>query len=457
MISRGIFKANDIRGIAVGDDPEWDVDGAFRIGAALVDALDLTHAEGALVVGRDMRTTGPEFSTAFVEGVLSRGVDVIDVGLASTDQLWFCSGRLELPGAMFTASHNPAAYNGIKFCLAGARPVSAGLLVDLAERSMAEESVSIDSGQPITSPGRRTERDMLPDYAEHLHSLVDITGLRRLRVVADAGNGMAGHTLPAVLGTGRFDLIGLFTDLDGTFPNHAPNPLEPQNLLDAQAAVREHQADLALVFDGDADRCFIIDERGEVVSPSVITAMIAAQELAREPGGTIVKNTITSRSVAEVVAENGGTCVTTKVGHTFVKAAMAQHHAIFGGEHSAHYYFRDFWGADTGMLAALHVLSIAGRSDRPLSELVAGYDRYAASGEINSTVADAQASMDAVAEVFAGRGTVDREDGLSVNADDWWLNLRASNTEPLLRLNVESVSQSVTDQLRDEVLGIVRG
>ncbi len=461
MISRGIFKANDIRGIAVGDVPEWDVDGAFRIGAALVDALDLGRAEGALVVGRDMRTTGPEFSTAFVEGVLSRGVDVIDVGLASTDQLWFCSGRLELPGAMFTASHNPAAYNGIKFCLAGARPVSADLLVDIAERSMAEdsmveESASTDSG-PITSPGRRTERDMLPDYADHLHALVDITGLRRLRVVADAGNGMAGHTLPAVLGTGQFDLIGLFTDLDGTFPNHAPNPLEPQNLLDAQAAVREHQADLALVFDGDADRCFIIDERGEVVSPSVITAMIAAQELAREPGGTIVKNTITSRTVAEVVAENGGTCVTTKVGHTFVKAAMARQHAIFGGEHSAHYYFRDFWGADTGMLAALHVLSIAGRSDRPLSELVAGYDRYAASGEINSTVADAQASMDAVADAFAGRGTVDREDGLTVNADDWWLNLRPSNTEPLLRLNVESVSQSVTDQLRDEVLGIVRG
>ena len=311
----------------------------------------------------------------------------------------------------------------------------------------------------VATPGERTQRDLLPAYAEHLHSLVDLTGLRALRVVADAGNGMAGHTLPAVLGEGRVDqleLIGLFTDLDGTFPNHAPNPLEPQNLIDAQAAVREHRADLALVFDGDADRCFIIDERGEVVSPSVITAMIAAQELGREPGGVIVKNTITSRTVAEVVEQLGGTCVTTKVGHTFVKAAMAEQNAIFGGEHSAHYYFREFWGADTGMLAALHVLALAGRSDQPLSALAAGYDRYAASGEINSTVADAGASMDAVAARFADRGQVDREDGLTVNAADWWFNLRPSNTEPLLRLNVESVSQSVTDQLRDEVLGIVR-
>lgn len=453
MIKRGIFKANDIRGIAVGPDVEWDVAGAFRIGAALVDALDLTHAEGALVLGRDMRTTGVEFSTAFIEGVLSRGVNVVDIGLASTDGLWFASGRLGLPGAMFTASHNPAAYNGVKFCLAGAQPVSPALLVDLADRALGD-----DPG-PALSPGERTERDLLPAYADHLHSLVDLSGIRALRVVADAGNGMAGHTLPAVLGSGRADqveLIGLFTDLDGTFPNHAPNPLEPQNLIDAQAAVREHGADLALVFDGDADRCFIIDERGEVVSPSVITAMIAAQELGREPGAVIVKNTITSRTVAEVVEQLGGTCVTTKVGHTFVKAAMAQQQAIFGGEHSAHYYFRDFWGADTGMLAALHVLALAGRSDQPLSALVAGYDRYAASGELNSTVADASASMDQVAARFADRGHVDREDGLTVNAADWWFNLRPSNTEPLLRLNVESVSQSVTDQLRDEVLGIVR-
>ncbi len=275
-------------------------------------------------------------------------------------------------------------------------------------------------------------------------------------MVADAGNGMAGHTLPAVLGDLDLTLIGLYTDPDGTFPNHPPNPLEPENLLDAQAAVREHGADLALVFDGDADRCFVIDERGEVVSPSIITAMIASQELAREPGATVVCNKITSRTVPEVVREAGGTIVVTRVGHTFVKAAMAEHGAIFGGEHSAHYYFRDFWGADTGMLAALHLLALTGRTDRPLSELVTSYERYAASGEINSAVADQAEAMDRVAAAFAGRGEQDRVDGLTVNGADWWFNVRGSNTEPLLRLNVEARSADIMSALRDETLGLIR-
>jgi phosphomannomutase len=275
-------------------------------------------------------------------------------------------------------------------------------------------------------------------------------------VVADAGNGMAGHTLPAVLGVLDLELIGLYTDPDGTFPNHAPNPLEPKNLVDAQAAVREHGADVALVFDGDADRCFLIDERGEVVSPSAVTAMIASQELQREPGSTIVCNKITSRSVAEVVAERGGHLVVTRVGHTFVKAAMAEHDAIFGGEHSAHYYFRDFWRADTGMLAGMHVLALLGASDRPLSELAAEFNRYAASGEINSRVDDTQAVMDRVAEAFAGRGEQDRVDGLTVSGDDWWVNVRPSNTEPLLRLNVEARSTEQMSQLRDEALSLIR-
>jgi phosphomannomutase len=304
--------------------------------------------------------------------------------------------------------------------------------------------------------GRRSEHDLLPAYADYLHSLVDLSGIRQLRVVADAGNGMAGHTLPAVLGGDDLELIGLFLDLDGTFPNHPPNPLEPANLLDAQAAVRDNAADLALVFDGDADRCFIIDERGEVVSPSAITAMIASQELAREPGATIVCNKITSRVVPEVVLSEGGKIVITRVGHTFVKAAMAEHNAIFGGEHSAHYYFREFWGADTGMLAALHVLSAAGRSDRPLSELVARFDRYAASGEINSMVGDQQVVMDRVAAAFAGRGEQDRLDGLTISSPDWWVNVRPSNTEPLLRLNVEAASRDTMEALRDETLGLIR-
>ena len=451
MITHEIFKANDIRGITEGSAPQWDEDGAYAIGAALVDVLDLTAGAGCLVVGRDMRTSSPRMSAAFTRGVLSRGADIIDIGLASTDELWFASGRLDLPGAMFTASHNPGDYNGIKFCLAGAKPIAPAQLVEIADRAEHDTPV------PASAAGTRSEQDLLPAYADHLHSLVDLSRIRRLKVVVDAGNGMAGHTLPAVLGSLNLDLIGLYTDLDGTFPNHPPNPLEPKNLLDAQAAVREHGADLALVFDGDADRCFIIDERGEGVSPSAVTAMIASQELRREPGATIVVNKITSRSVPEVVAEAGGETVVTKVGHTFVKAAMAEHRAIFGGEHSAHYYFREFWGADTGMLAAIHVLALVGAGSEPLSVLAATFNRYAASGELNSRVEDPRATMDRVAEAFADRGEQDRVDGLTVSGDDWWVNVRSSNTEPLLRLNVEAADPGEMAALRDETLALIRG
>jgi phosphomannomutase len=449
MIKRGIFKANDIRGITEGAAPEWDDAGAYAIGAAAVDVLDL-HAAGALAVGRDMRISGPRMARAFINGVLSRGVDVIDIGLSSTDQLWFASGWLDLPGAMFTASHNPSQYNGIKFCLSGAKPITSADLTEIADRASGSQPT------PAVAPGKRLERDVLSAYAEHLHSLVDLNGIRRLRVVADAGNGMAGLTLPVVLGRDDLELIGLFLELDGSFPNHPPNPLEPENLRDAQAAVRDHAADLALVFDGDADRCFIIDERGQVVSPSVITAMIATQELAREPGATIVCNKITSRVVPEVVTAEGGKIVITTVGHTFMKAAMAEHNAIFGGEHSAHYYFRDFWGADTGMLAALHVLAAVGHSEGPLSALVAPFDRYAASGEINTMVSDQQMIMDRVAAAFAGRGEQDRIDGLTISGPDWWVNVRPSNTEPLLRLNVEASDRKTMEALRDETLGLIR-
>ncbi|MET0763197.1 MAG: phosphomannomutase/phosphoglucomutase [Thermoleophilaceae bacterium] len=451
MITRVVFKANDIRGITDGPDPQWDADGAYAVGAALVDVLDLTKAEGRLVVGRDMRVSGPRMCAAFIEGVLSRGADVVDIGLASTDELWFASGHLGLPGAMFTASHNPGAYNGIKFCVAGAKPIQPEQLVEIADRA-------IDGPPPgaVATPGTKTEQDLLPAYAAHLHSLVDLTGIRRLTVVADAGNGMAGHTLPAVLGGADLELIGLYTDPDGTFPNHAPNPLEPENLVDAQRAVVEHGADLALVFDGDADRCFIIDERGEVVSPSAVTAMIASQELAREPGSTIVVNKITSWSVREIVEAEGGHIAVTRVGHTFVKAAMEREKAIFGGEHSAHYYFRDFWGADTGMLAGLHVLSLVGRSDQPLSQLAARFNRYAASGEINTLVDDQKMIMDRVAAAFDDRGVQDRVDGLTVAGPDWWVNVRPSNTEPLLRLNVEAATTEQMAALRDEALGLIR-
>jgi phosphomannomutase len=449
MITEGIFKANDIRGVTEGPEPEWDEAGATAVGVALVAVLGL-GAGDQLVLGRDMRVSGERMSAAFTEGVLSRGVDVLDIGLASTDELWFASGRLDLPGAMFTASHNPAAYNGVKFCLPGAKPIDPAQLVEIARLAQGAQP------GPAATRGTRTEQDLLPAYAEHLLSLVDLTGIRRLTVVADAGNGMAGHTLPAVLGTLDLELVGLYTDPDGTFPNHQPNPLEPENLVDAQAAVREHRADLALVFDGDADRCFVIDERGEVVTPSTVTAMIARSELAREPGSTVVCNKITSWSVPEIVRELGGEVVITRVGHTFVKAAMAEHGAIFGGEHSAHYYFRDFWGADTGMLAALHVLALLGRADEPLSALSAEYTRYVPSGELNSTVTDAPAAIARVEEAFAGRGTADHVDGLTVAGEDWWVNVRPSNTEPLLRLNVEARTQDMMESLRDEVLALIR-
>ncbi len=457
MITPGIFKANDIRGRAALPEPDWDSDGARAIGAAWVDVSGLRPGVDSLVLGRDMRITSPEMAAAFAEGVAGRGVDVIDIGLASTDQLWYASGALGLPGAMFTASHNPAPDNGIKFCRAGALPVAAGDLLALAERVLPGAGATVPAEPP--AGGRRgtiSQRDLLPDYAAYLHSLVDLTGIRRLRVVADAGNGMAGHTLPAVLGPLDLDLIGLYTDPDGTFPNHPPNPLEPENLVDAQAAVREHGADLGLVFDGDADRCFLIDETGAVVSPSVITAMIAGQELSREPGGTIVCNTITSRAVPELVRARGGQVVITRVGHTFVKAAMAEHDAIFGGEHSAHYYFREFWGADTGMLAALHVLAMAGRSATPLSALVEEFCTYVESGEINSTVADPKLIMDRLARAFEGRGEPLTVDGLTIAAADWWFNVRPSNTEPLLRLNVEAADEPTMIAIRDEALKLIR-
>ncbi len=464
MLSPAIFKANDIRGLVEGDTPEWDEAGAYVLGGALVTVFDLVGR--SLVSGRDMRLSSPRLAAAFTEGVRDGGTDVIDIGLASTDEVWFASGHLDLPAVMFTASHNPGHDNGVKFCHPGARPIQPAELAELARRALAApgaddraaERAGLDPA-PVRRGGR-TERDLLPSYAAHLHRLVDLAAISPVSVVADAGNGMAGHTLPAVFPGGPdtppVRIIGLYTDPDGAFPNHPANPLVPENLVDAQRAVLEHGADLGLAFDGDADRCFIIDERGEVVSPSTVTALIAAHELEREPGGSVVVNQITSRSVGEVVAEHGGRLVRSRVGHTFVKAAMAAHDAIFGGEHSAHYYFRDFWGADTGMLAALHVIALAGTNERPLSELVADFQRYVASGEINSAVADADAAIQRVAAAFAGRGDSDHSDGLTVSGSDWWVNVRPSNTEPLLRLNVEARTDSAMAALRDEALASIR-
>jgi len=446
VIRPEIFKANDIRGVFTGPEVEWDLDGARAIGAAFAVAFNLADAE--FVMGRDMRTGGPELAAAFAEGAVGQGASAIDIGLASTDELWFASGHLDIPGVQFTASHNPAKYNGVKFCRAAAAPITPEQMARITELSFV-------ALPPVARVGSRRELDLLGAYADRLHSLVDTTGMRRLKVVVDAGNGMAGHTTPAVLAPLNVELIELFTDLDGSFPNHPPNPLEPANLVDAQRAVREHGADIALVFDGDADRCFIIDERGEVVSPSSITALIARAELAREPGGTIVVNSITSRAVAEVVTAAGGQVAVSTVGHTKMKALMAQTNAIFGGEHSAHYYFRDFWRADTGMLAALHVLAMLGRAGS-VSALVSELPTYAASGEINTSVSDPRGTMEQVADALGGRGEVSWSDGLLINAEDWWVSVRESNTEPLLRLNVEAKDEATVAALRDAALAIIR-
>ncbi|GAA4917115.1 phosphomannomutase/phosphoglucomutase [Streptomyces coeruleoprunus] len=445
-----IVKAYDVRGVV---PDQWDEPLAELFGAAFVQ---VTGAD-AIVIGHDMRPSSPGLSAAFARGAANRGADVTLIGLCSTDQLYFASGRLGLPGAMFTASHNPAQYNGIKMCRAGAAPI--GQDTGLTEiRTLAETWSASGAPAPAATPGTITETDTLVDYAAHLKSLVDLTAIRPLKVVVDAGNGMGGHTVPTVFAGLPLDLVPMYFELDGTFPNHEANPLDPANIVDLQERVRAEGADLGLAFDGDADRCFVVDERGEPVSPSAITALVAARELAKHPGGTIIHNLITSWSVPEVVRETGGTPVRTRVGHSFIKAEMARTGAIFGGEHSAHYYFRDFWNADTGMLAALHVLAALGGQDRPLSSLVAAYDRYTGSGEINSTVEDQAASTAAVRAAFASREgvTVDELDGLTVSAPTWWFNLRPSNTEPLLRLNVEAKDEVTMSKIRDEVLALVR-
>jgi phosphomannomutase len=443
-----IVKAYDIRGVV---PDELDEDVARDIGAAFAR---VTGAAGSgLVVGQDMRPSSKALVAAFAEGACSQGADVIDIGLASTDQLYFASGHLDLPGAMFTASHNPARYNGIKLCRAGAMPV--GRDSGLAEvRRLAEEGVPSFPG----TKGTVTTREVLPSYGAYLRSLVDLRTARPLTVVVDAANGMAGHTVPAVLAGLPVTLVPMYFELDGTFPNHDANPLDPANLVDLQARVQEEGADIGLAFDGDADRCFVVDERGAPVSPSAVTALVAVRELAKHPGGTVIHNLITSRAVPEIIREHGGVPVRTRVGHSFIKEEMARTDAVFGGEHSAHYYFRDFWRADTGMLAALHVLAALAEQQLPLSRFAAQFERYVASGEINSEVHDQAGRTEAVRESFADRPgvEVDELDGLTVSSGDWWFNLRASNTEPLLRLNVEATTHATMAALRDEVLALVR-
>ncbi|GAB3941945.1 phosphomannomutase/phosphoglucomutase [Corynebacterium tapiri] len=445
-----VIKAYDIRGV-VGENIDAEL--VKEAGAAFASILR-GEGEKTVVVGHDMRPSSPELSHAFAEGVCEQGLDVTFIGLASTDQLYYASGSLGCAGAMFTASHNPAKYNGIKLCRAGAKPVSTATGLSQITDMLVEGVPTFDGER-----GSINERDVLEGYADFLRELVDISSVRPLVIAVDAANGMAGHTVPAVLNGENLDIRDLYFELDGTFPNHEANPLDPENLKDLQRFVVEQGADIGLAFDGDADRCFVVDERGEPVSPSAITALVASRHLAETPGATIIHNLITSKAVPEIVAEQGGTPVRTRVGHSYIKAEMAEQSAIFGGEHSAHYYFANFYNADSGMLAALHVLAALGHSDAPLSELMNSYERYAASGEINSTVDDQQAAVDAVLkELEADIESVDRLDGVTVELKGTpaWFNLRASNTEPLLRLNVEAPTEAEVQEIVTRVLGVIR-
>ncbi len=474
------IKAYDVRGLV---PEQLSTEVARAIGMAFVDVVveqkDATDDGGAagttgVVIGYDMRPSSPGLADAFAEGVASRGIDVTNIGLCSTDGLYYASGALNSAGAMFTASHNPAQYNGIKLCRSGARPVGqdSGLAEitrvaqELLDTGAATATGALGTAGVGVETGKITSRSMLADYALHLNGLVDLQTIRRLKIVVDAGNGMAGLTVPAVLDSLPLEVVPLYFELDGTFPNHEANPLDPANLVDLQRAVVEAHADLGFAFDGDADRCFVVDERGESVSPSAITALVATREIAKQvaAGGSasavnIVYNVISSLAVPQIVAEHGARPIRTRVGHSFIKARMAEENAAFGGEHSAHYYFRDFWFADTGMLAALHVLAALGEQHGPLSALVSDFNRYVASGEINSRVANVDAAL---ARVRAWAGTVsgdlDDLDGLTVTGVGqpmWWFNVRASNTEPLLRLNVEAADQATMIRVRDHALRLI--
>jgi phosphomannomutase len=444
-----IFKAYDIRGLV---DGELSPDFAFAVGLAFARFLEIEREPSTVLIGEDMRPSSPELAEAFSAGVTSNGTNVIRIGLASTDLLYFAAGSKNLPGAMFTASHNPAAYNGIKLCLSGARPIG-------KETGLQTIENFVRNGMPLAMRpvGIETNEDLLQAYADHLHKLVSFKGNRPLKIVIDAGNGMAGFTAPAIFERLGAEIIPLYFELDGNFPNHEANPIDPANLRDLQKVVLENKADIGLAFDGDADRCFLVDEKGETVDPSLLTALIASRELAKHPGATIIHSLISSRTVVEVINELGGVPVRSRVGHSYIKALMAETGAIFGGEHSGHFYFKDFWRADSGALAALHALAALGESEQTISQLLAPFKRYVASGEVNSRVADAAVVIKAIKEKYSALSEfkIDELDGLTASTSTWWFNVRASNTEPLLRLNVEADTAANMAAHRDELLALI--
>ncbi len=444
-----IIKAYDVRGLV---DSQVTPDFTFALGGAFAKFLQEEREPGCVVIGEDMRPSSPALASAFADGVTSQGLDVIRIGLASTDMLYFASGKLNMPGAMFTASHNPAAYNGIKLCKSAAQPIG-------QESGLLRIKDLLTTGIPISnfSVGKSTEQNLLDDYVEFLLSLFPEIELakRRLKVVIDAGNGMAGYTAPAVMERLNVEVIPMYFELDGNFPNHEANPIEPKNLVDLQKRVKKEGADLGLAFDGDADRCFLVDENSDLVNPSALTSLIAVRELKRKPGSTIIYNLISSKAVPEVVAENGGKSLRSRVGHSYIKKMMAQSGAIFGGEHSGHFYFADFWRADSGMLAALFALTSLASTKKSLSSLLKEFNRYSASGEINSVVTDTPATLKAIIDKYGVDHEIDELDGITVTGLKYWFNVRASNTEPLLRLNVEGNTTAIMEATRDAVLAII--
>jgi phosphomannomutase len=442
-----IFKAYDVRGTV---PDQLDAEMVEAIGAAFAAFARRESDGGAqkVLIARDMRPSGVELAAAFARAAMAPGADVVDLGLASTDLLFWAAGYFDAPGAMLTASHNPAGYNGIKLCLAGARPIG-------EDTGLADIKADAASGlSPALVPGTMSTHDALAEFATHVHSFVDVDALKPLKIVADTANGMGGLIAPAVFEGLPFDVEIMYGELDGTFPNHPADPIQPENLVDLQARVRETGADIGLAFDGDADRVFLVDDQGELVSGSLTTAIVAKVMLAKNPGATILHNLICSKAVPEVIAENGGTAVRTRVGHSLIKAVMADTGAAFGGEHSGHYYFRDNYRADSGIIAALTVLEELSRAGVSLSELRKPFERYAASGEINTVVSDPKAVIDLVAAAYAGSNPdapQDRLDGLTVDLGAWWFNLRPSNTEPLLRLNLEAPTAADVTQHVAEV------
>jgi phosphomannomutase len=444
-----IIKAYDVRGLV---DKQLTPELAFAIGGAFATFLQEEREPSTIVIGEDMRPSSPQLAKAFSDGATSQGMDVIRIGLASTDMLYFASGQLNLPGAMFTASHNPAAYNGIKLCKSAAKPIG-------QESGLLRIKELVINGIPITNRpvGKERSEELLDKYVNFLLSLFKIDkNSRKLKVVIDAGNGMAGYTAPAVMAKLNVDVIPMYFELDGNFPNHEANPIEPANLVDLQKRVKKENADIGLAFDGDADRCFLIDEKGDLVTPSALTALVAVRELKRKPGSNIIYNLISSKAVPEVIKENGGTPVRSRVGHSYIKAQMAETNAIFGGEHSGHFYFADFWRADSGMLAALFALTELFESTKPLSELLKPFNRYISSGEINTTVKDIPAKLQAIRDTYSKDHEIDELDGITVAAKDYWFNVRASNTEPLLRLNVEGDTKAIMEKARDAALAIIK-